>query len=342
MLTLKARVKRGVGWLALQPPFRLRTQRRLRDGINVVYTHYVGESVPYYADFYVGSTIDRFDRDIAILKRHFDFVPLADLVRQEGAQRELSRPLLALTFDDGFDALRNGVLDVLYRYRVQATNFVVTGMVGNKNLMWQHKLAAIRALRDESVYVAHFNGLMEKVGLSSISCGDALLPASLKWSMRLKEELVDALWRACDMPALDEFLDEHRPYFTWSGLEQWLGAGQFVGLHTFTHPLCSGLDAEQIRAEIEEPASQLRSRFGLRFLPFAYPFGVRLSRAAEQQLYDNGVFDCAFGIKGFAPRGTPGYRLERISIERNFAYSIFGGAFLGSATRFLRNRSRSS
>src|SRR5215469_7771653 len=254
MLTLKAMVKRGVGSLALQPPFSLRTQRRLRDGINVVYTHYIGESVPYYAEFYAGSTIDRFDRDLAVLKRHFDFVPLADLVRQEGAQRELSRPLLALTFDDGFDALRNGVLDILYRHRVQATNFVVTGVVGNKNLMWQHKLAAIRALREESLYVSHFNRLMEKVGLSSISRGDALLPASLKWSMPLKEELVDTLWRACDMPALDEFLDEHRPYFTWSGLEQWLAAGHSVGLHTATHPLCSGLDAEGIRAEIEEPA----------------------------------------------------------------------------------------
>lgn len=334
MEALTAIVKKGVGLLALRPPLSFWTRRGLRGGINVVYTHYVGEAVPYYADFYAGSTIDRFDRDLAVLKKYFEFVSLADLVRQNGSRAEPSKPLLALTFDDGFDALRNGVMEVLDHHAVRVTSFVITGMVGNENLMWRNKLAAIRALREERLYVPQYNNLMTKVGLSSISGGDELLPASAGWSMRLKEELVDALWKACDMPALDEFLDEHRPYFTWGGLEQWLAAGHDVGLHTATHPFCSRLGTEEIRAEIEEPASLLRSRLGLRFLPFSYPFGIRLGGAAERQLYESRVFDCAFGIEGFVPRGTPHYRLERASIEGDFAFSVFGSVLLGSAIRF--------
>lgn len=339
MGALTAIVKKGVGLLALQPPFSLWTRRCLRGGINVVYTHYVGEAVPYYADYYVGSTIDRFDRDLSVLKKHFEFVPLADVVRQREARCESSRPLLALTFDDGFDALRNGVMQVLDHHAVRVTSFVITGMVGNENLMWRNKLAAIRALREERLYVAHYNNLMAKVGLRSISRGDELLPASRGWTMGLKEELVDALWKVCDMPAIKEFLDEHRPYFTWAGLKQWLAAGHDVGLHTATHPDCSRLGIEEMRVEIEEPASLLRSRLGLRFLPFSYPFGVRLAAAAERQLYENRVFDCAFGIEGFVPRGTPEYRLERACIEGNFAFSVFGSVLLGSAMRFSGNRS---
>jgi peptidoglycan/xylan/chitin deacetylase (PgdA/CDA1 family) len=336
---LTAIVKKGIGLLALQPPFSLWTRRCLRGGINVVYTHYVGEAAPYYADYYLGSTIDRFDRDLAILKKHFEFVPLADLVRQKGARGESSRPLLALTFDDGFDALRNGVMEVLAHHGVRVTSFVITGMVGNENLMWRNKLSAIRALRKERLYVAHYNSLMTKVGLSSISRGGELLPASRGWTMGLKEELVDALWKACDMPALKEFLDEHRPYFTWAGLKQWLAAGHDVGLHTATHPDCSRLGVEEMRVEIEEPASLLRSRLGLRFLPFSYPFGARLPGAAERELYEKRVFDCAFGIEGFVPRGTPEYRLERACIEGSFGFNVFGSVLLGSVTRWSANRS---
>jgi hypothetical protein len=74
----------------------------------------------------------------------------------------------------------------------------------------------------------------------------------------------------------------------------------------------------------------LRAKLGRRFLPFSYPFGVRLGGAAERQLYENGVFDCAFGIEGFVPRGTPAYRLERACIEGDFAFSVFGNVLLES------------
>lgn len=342
MKALTGVIKKGIGLLALSPPFSSRTQRRLRDGINVVYTHYVGETVPYYADFYVGSTIGRFDRDLAVLKRYFEFVPLSDLVRQKAARDEPSRPVLALTFDDGFDALSNGVMEVLDHHAIRATSFVLTGMVGNANLMWRNKLTVIRALREERVYVGHYNSLMAKVGLPGISGGDKLLPASTGWAMERKEELVDALWKACDMPPLDEFLDEHRPYFTWDGLKRWLAAGHDVGLHTATHPFCSRLGREEIRAEIEEPAALLRAGLRLRFLPFSYPFGIRLAEAAERHLYEHDVFDCAFGIEGFVPRGTPDYRLERACIEGDLAFSVFGSALLGTTRRLLRSRSAAS
>ena len=47
--------------------------------------------------------------------------------------------------------------------------------------------------REERLYVGQYNSLMTKVGLSSISRGDELLPASTGWNMKLKEELVDIL-----------------------------------------------------------------------------------------------------------------------------------------------------
>ena len=339
MKALKGFVKEGLGVLALSPICSSWTRRRLRDGINVVYMHYVGEAVPYYADLYAGSTVERLDHDLTVLKRHFEFAPLVDVVRQRSGAGAPSRPLLALTFDDGFDALRNDLIDVLAHHRIRATSFVITDMVGNTNLMWRNKLMAIRALRDEPLYVQHYNALMTKVARPGISRGKELLPASAGWPMAIKEELVDALWKACDMPMLSEFLDEHRPYFTWDGLKRWLAAGHDVGLHTATHPYCSRLSTEGIRAEIEEPAALLRTRLGLDFIAFSYPFGVRLAEAAERRLYADKVFDYAFGIEGFAPRGTPDYRLGRECIEKTIAFPVFGTALMGKTLRSLRGSS---
>ena len=57
----------------------------------------------------------------------------------------------------------------------------------------------------------------------------------MRWDMGRKDELADALWAACDMPPLAEYLDEHRPYFTAEALARWRRRRPRVGLHT-RHP----------------------------------------------------------------------------------------------------------
>ena len=123
--------------------------------------------------------------------------------------------------------------------------------------------------------------------------------------MARKDELADALWAAADMPPLERFLAEHRPYMGWDELAAWRERGHAVGLHTHTHPYCGRLTEDEIEAEVVAPAAQLRERFDLDWLPLSYPFGSRLPAASERSLVERGVVDCALGIAGCAPVGTP-------------------------------------
>ena len=143
-----------------------------------------------------------------------------------------------------------------------------------------------------------------------------------------KEELANELWEKCNMPALDEFLDEYRPYFSWEDVEEWLRRGHSVGLHTHTHPKCEMIDEKLVDQEIKVPGRLLKEKFGLSRLALAYPFGSRLDPELERKLYDEGEFDFAFGIRGVSRKGTEPYRMERVNGEDMLEFSLFGKPFL--------------
>lgn len=305
-----------------------RTLRSLAARTKIVYAHHVGRPAPHLAAFAAVLTPERLDDHLTTLGRHFEFASLPEVLDENRIGAGSSRRL-AVTFDDGFDLIASGVIDVLDAHGVKATTFLATAMLGNRGLVWRNKLSAILSLRPADRLVRAYNTVMERAGYPRIRDASELLRASMRWDMARKDELADALWAACDMPPLTEFLDEHRPYFSADGVAAWLAAGHGVGLHTATHPDCSALDADGVRAEILEPARRLAAELGQTSVAFSYPFGRRCGRAQEQLLADSGLLGCALGIRGCSSLGTDPLRLERASIEGDMHFSVYGKAFLG-------------
>lgn len=271
-----------------------------------------------------------------LLRRFFRMVSLDEMLRLSGLDVPVvGRPPVAVTFDDGCDLMRSGAEDVLDELGVRATHFVVVACVGNQHLMWQHKFSAIRAVRGDATFLREFHRLCERV-LPGVDLRgiDEQTSLTLVWPMSRKDEYADALWKACEMPPLEEFLEEYRPYVDWAGLERWRRAGHQVGLHTRTHPFCSRLATEEIQAEIVEPIQELRGRLGVDSVPFAYPFGDRLGREQEDETSAVGRPSCMLGIRGLSRRGTPLHRLDRAPAEAGVSASVFGRPLL----KALRDR----
>jgi peptidoglycan/xylan/chitin deacetylase (PgdA/CDA1 family) len=305
-----------------------RTLGALRGRTKIVYAHHVGSPAPHLTAFGPAVTPERLDEHLTMLGRHFEFAPLSEVLADNAAGGSSRR--LAVTFDDGFDLIAGGALDVLNAHRVKATSFVLTGMLGNRGLMWRNKLSAILALRPAERYLRAYNAIAGRAGLPEVGDARELLSSAMGWDMARKDELADALWAACDMPPLSEFLDEHRPYFTADGLATWLADGHAVGLHSATHPDCSRLDADGVRVEILDPARRLCTDLGQASVAFSYPFGRRCGPAQSRLLAEAGLLDCALGIRGCSTGGTDPLRLERASIEDDMRFSVYGKAFLGS------------
>ena len=73
--------------------------------------------------------IAQFDRQMALLRRHCDVIDLHDLLKDERIQPS-KRPLICVTFDDGYlDNFTNAV-PILMRHRIPAAFFVSTGLIG--------------------------------------------------------------------------------------------------------------------------------------------------------------------------------------------------------------------
>lgn len=326
---VRPRVKDGIGVAALLPGPRGWVRRELARSINVVYYHYVGPPAPFYSAFDAGVDVRRLDHDLRRLARTFHFAPLADVLHADGTAAD-GRPMLAISFDDGFDMLTGGVPEVLRAHHVSATVFAITGCLDNRDLMWRNKLSAVLAEVDGARCVAAYNAVAEDHGLATIAAPTEMLRTSRGWPMAAKDELAGAVWERAGMPPLRRFLARHRPYFTWDGLQRWLDAGHGVGLHTRSHPDCGRLAPEEVVAEIVEPAAQLRARLGLSELPLSYPFGSRLAADGERQLVQSGVVNCALGSGGVVPARTPAHRLDRADAENAPRFNLFGRVLLRS------------
>ena len=139
--TLKRAVKQTAGWGAVAARA---LGAQVAGGACIFYYHRVadlGFVDPQVDDWNV--TPELFERQVSALAEVAEFVPLLELPRRLAAPSDNPRPLVCLTFDDGYASFHAHALPVLKRYDAPATAFVVTGLVGQEEPMhfdkWSQK-----------------------------------------------------------------------------------------------------------------------------------------------------------------------------------------------------------
>lgn len=132
--TFKRTVKQTTGWAAmLSRPFSDSSMQRQAC---VFYYHRVADIQ------FIDSQLDdwnvtpaQFERQVSTLANFADVVPLADLPNRLAMKKQEDKPLVSLTFDDGYANFHSQVLPILKRFDVPATAFVVTGSIGKSEPM---------------------------------------------------------------------------------------------------------------------------------------------------------------------------------------------------------------
>ena len=125
-MLLKHSVKHAAGLAAVAAsPLTSRVQR----GACVLMYHRVADTGIFdlsLDDWNISPS--RLEKQFQWLASHAECVPLGEVLQKSSCAGK-SKPVVALTFDDGFANFRHNVLPLLERYRIPATLFVVTRYV---------------------------------------------------------------------------------------------------------------------------------------------------------------------------------------------------------------------
>ena len=128
--TLKRTVKQTTGWAAVVSQLVTETPAAPRGC--VFYYHRIADVG--FVDSHVDDwnvTPEQFERQVATLATFAEIVPLGQLRQRLSSKAMTHKPIVCLTFDDGFANFYSQVLPILKRYQVPATAFVVTSSVGS-------------------------------------------------------------------------------------------------------------------------------------------------------------------------------------------------------------------
>ncbi|MCP4641655.1 MAG: polysaccharide deacetylase family protein, partial [bacterium] len=210
-----------------------------------------------------------FERQVEYLASCFNPISLRELVEALVAGEAVRRAVV-VTFDDGFADTVRVALPILHRRRIPVTVFPVTSVIGNKDLMWQHKLAWLAA-----------NGHEERVCHAMTSAG---------LGQRAEGESAWVLARRCYCEELPAVLEDVlrsvgatgsrlagalRPYLNAEDVAEADPAFVEFGNHTHTHAILSALSVERQRWEIETARDELVALTGYAPISLAYPFGLK-------------------------------------------------------------------
>ena len=214
-----------------------------------------------------------------------DVVPLQELPTSLRKGRR-SRPVAAVTFDDGYLDNLLAAKPVLDSLDIPATVFVPTGWIGDSRPMWWDRLShalltpeTLPASLALSVHGQDFAWQQPEVSRKDGIGRRARMRLHREvWSrMRTlpddesRQAVVDALVATLNT---DETAVAGARPLTRDELRALAAGGRFqVGSHSVNHPTLPSLSGEAKAWEIEESARQFEEILGARPAIFAYPYG---------------------------------------------------------------------
>lgn len=287
----------------------------------------------------------RFAAQMAWLAEHR--IAVLPLVEAVAALRAgwLTRPTVAITFDDGYRNNLTVALPVLARHRFPATIFLATDLVGGDRALWPSRLN--RALAATSRTELAWRGTTV-----SLTGGPARAAAHRRLQEAVKAAAGDApgaavteIEAALGVP-VDPPVPPDAPHAMLGAAEiAEAAAGELVefGAHTKSHPLLSRLDDARLLREIDGSLDAVAALTGRPCRSFAYPNGRRadFDDRAVRRLAERGVAAAVTTVPGENRRAADPLRLRRWGIGPDaspirFAAATYGVPLEAAAARLRR------
>jgi peptidoglycan/xylan/chitin deacetylase (PgdA/CDA1 family) len=274
------------------------------------------------------------------LRRHYRILHLEAALEElykpckEGLRRGDRRPLLALTFDDGYyDNYTHG-FTLVRELHVPITIFLIPGYIESGSHLWWREVDRLvhHAQVDKMVIEGctyHLGQREEREALAR-AIETRLCTAT---SIAEREAFLAFTRQALAGPSSAVAEDELALPLKWTQVEEMEESGLVsFGAHTMYHPAVGYLtDPAEVMFEVGECRAVLEQKLGHPVRSFAYPFGklehigVDGPRAVQQTGYEWAVTT----IPGFnTPQSDP-YLLRRLNVGPNQHWLVMAAETAG-------------
>jgi peptidoglycan/xylan/chitin deacetylase (PgdA/CDA1 family) len=268
---------------------------------------------------------------IQYLRQHFEIVPLSRLASAWESRASSTRPLCALTFDDGWADFYQHAYPILRRLRAPATVFLPTAFIGTSRCFWTDRLALLLEAVDRKPPGVSSRWQCPELGeiADTTEPYETRLERSIALLKPCRSEKIDQLLSALSLAIGEDGHPPARMFLTWEEVEAMFESGLVsFGSHTAGHRLLSTLADQEVEDELKESMAALRARgiAAADFVSFSYPNGDFSARLAEM-VRDSGYSLAVTTRPGWNHPGSNPYALKRIGVHQDMAATQ---ALLGS------------
>jgi peptidoglycan/xylan/chitin deacetylase (PgdA/CDA1 family) len=241
---------------------------------------------------------------------------------------KIRRPVVAITFDDGYADNVLEALPILEEEEVHATFFVSTENIDTMREHWWDELG--RIITRGRHFPESFTLRDERLGrtwpTSTPAERDALYCELHYLIMRLdparREPWLAQLrrWAQVDETGREEYRTMTSDELRRLASSEWAS----IGAHTVTHTPLSILSEEAQRDEIVSSKRRLEALLGMEIRVFSYPFGTKndYNRTSVRICREAGFVKAAANFPGQAHRWTDPYQIPR-QLVRNWGPDTF-------------------
>jgi len=269
-----------------------------------------------------------FYQQMAFVARHFEVVPLEELVDDLQHGRPLQGKI-ALTFDDGYRDFYRIAFPILRRLKLPATVFLTTGFIGappacsladRDDLPWYNRIARILWQTRKKHVTFSVEGHLWDLPLATRSQRLRALQRLKYWLGKMpatrREAVIGYLAEEMGVEWDGRDLSNRGgpSMLSWAEVQEMASVGIRFGAHTHTHPVLSGIPKEEALKEIWLSKQQIEEKIGQEVKIFCYPFGKSkdYSPDLENHLREMGfVAACTSQIGHVLPGDNP-FALRRL------------------------------
>lgn len=264
---------------------------------------------------------DSFRSHLAWYQTRFHIVSLSSFIELSLRGEKLPKPLLAITFDDGYENVYRYAFPLLKEFGIPATVFLTTDLVERQIPLWVDRLEHALGHTNLHKLDLMLDGRKHSFPLGNSKeqmAADIYLRDFLKkipdQELKILLSEIESRTEAELAPVL-----ETTPYrgLTWEKIRLMAKGKIEFAPHTLSHPILSRLSSEEAKQEIIQSHSLLQERLGTSLPIFAYPNGQLkdFSEATIAVLKRLGFSSALTTIPGtISPKSNP-FALPRFSMD---------------------------